>query len=267
MLRRLVLACAALVFTASCAAGPPASSAATFNASISPARVDLRVVRAEPGFSEHELPVAGQGSRSIAMWLPQAEPELIVLFLHGAASRSHATWSAAAQTRGLLRCLVVPALGAQRPVVVAPRSDQGEWWRPAEAAFVLGLVEAAEQRWPRAKGRVVISGYSNGGIGAWGFARLYPEYFAAAVPMAFNDTIVGPSPLPIYAIEGGADELFSSERVRERCAALARSGQDLIYHEKYRGRHLAPCSYVPELKSAGRWLERHVLARALVRSP
>lgn len=116
---------------------------------------------------------------------------------------------------------------------------------------MLGLAVAARRRWAR----VVISGYSNGGLGTWYFARSYPVYFAAAIPIAFNDTVVGPTPLPVYAIEGTNDELFSSELVRGKVTALADRGFAVSLHERYRGSHLKPCSYVSELTGASAWLD------------
>jgi pimeloyl-ACP methyl ester carboxylesterase len=47
-----------------------------------------------------------------------------------------------------------------------------------------------------AASRTILVGYSNGGMGTRYFARLYPEHFSAAVPIAFNDTIVGPARCP-----------------------------------------------------------------------
>ena len=107
----------------------------------------------------------------------------------------------------------------------------------------------------------MILGYSNGGIGTWFFARLYPEYFSAAIPMAFNDTVVGESRLPIYSIQGTKDEQFEFAPVRAAVQALIARGQDVTLDEKYRGTHGAVCSYVPELSRAGRWLEQRVLSR------
>ena len=80
----------------------------------------------------------------------------------------------------------------------------------------------------------------------------------AAIPMAFNDTIVGSSSLPIYAIAGTRDEQFEFPLVRKAIQALRERGADVTLDEKYRGSHYAMCSYVPELTRAGHWLEQHV---------
>lgn len=248
-------------------------------AGVLPASVDLAPVVWQPGLSEYALAVAGQGQRSVTVWVPNtSRPRSVVLFLHGRVVRQYGArsglvprvepahqrrlvpmpdgslWDGKRQARGALSCLVAPGLDALAPIVLAPISPDGEWWKEADTELVLGLIEAARRRWPEAAARSIVVGYSNGGIGTWFFARLYPEYFSAAVPMAFNDTIVGPSPLPIYAIHGAHDELFDAKAVGRAVRALERAGQDVTYDEKYRGSHYQSCSYVPELSRAARWL-------------
>lgn len=256
-------------------------------AGIPPATVDLAPVVWRPGLSEYTLAVAGQGQRGVTAWVPDTSgPRALVVFLHGRVVRhgrlrtgfvprvepAHQRRSVPMpdgslldgerQARGALPCLVAPGLGALAPLVLAPISTDGEWWKSADTELVLGLVQAARRRWPEAAARTILMGYSNGGIGTWYLARLYPEHFSAAVPMAFNDTIVGSSPLPIYAIHGADDELFDAKAVGRAVRDLQRTGQELSYDEKYRGSHYQPCSYVPELKRAASWLAERLRASA-----
>lgn len=197
--------------------------------------------------------MAGQAQRSVSLWVPDTDrPRSIVLFLHGRVVRRQSRRSGYVprvepahqrgavplpgggrldgehQARGALPCLVAPGLEALAPVVLAPISPHGEWWHESDTELVLGLAQAARRRWPEAAARSIITGYSNGGIGTWFFARLYPEYFSAAIPMAFDDTIVGPPPLPLYAIMGAHDELFDAKAMGHALRALERSGQDVM---------------------------------------
>jgi poly(3-hydroxybutyrate) depolymerase len=267
-LARRVAALALSVASARCTS-PPRSPRADEQVArrVAPASVDLSSVSSTPGLAQYEFRVSAQGTRTAAIWWPTTSvPRTIVVFLHGAVLRGPAIWSAAAQTRGLLKCLAEPAFRSLRAVIVAPRSETGEWWLATDAAYVLGLVRAAVERWPTARTRVVVAGFSNGGIASWYFARLYPEYFAAGVPIAFNDTVVGPSRIPIYAIQGSNDELFSSDAVRGAVERQIHRGNDISFHEKYRGTHLAPCSYLPELAQAAPWLETHAFAGPAMRA-
>jgi poly(3-hydroxybutyrate) depolymerase len=230
------------------------------------ARVDLGAVAGQPGLAEYEIDVPGQGARSIDVWMPEtAVPDALILFLHGAVPAAHVVnqhGKAFDGARELVSCLAAPGLAALNPLIIAPRSPTGQWWNRSDTEFVLGLVLAVRERWPAAGDHAVISGYSNGGIGAWYFARLYPDYFRAAVPIAFSDSIVGETRLPVYGIEGTKDEMFDFESVRAAVEAQRAKGQDVTLKERYRGTHLAPCSYVPELASAAHWLETQVFQRS-----
>jgi predicted esterase len=231
---------------------------------VAPARVDLSALSLAPGDGEYDVPVAGQGQRSLEIWMPEhAAPRTLVLMLHGTVVERHGVVGPAARrhTRPLIECLAAPALGPLDPIIIAPRSETGQWWLKEDTELVLGLAEAVQERWPGTRGRSVIAGYSNGGIGTWFFARLYAPYFSAAIPMAFNESIVGRSPLPIYAIQGSLDEQFDIVRVRGAVEALKAQGQDVTFDEKYRGSHLQACSYAPELANAGQWLEAHAFSK------
>lgn len=194
--------------------------------------------------------------------MPDRPPRTLVIVLHGTVvgRPGRHRGGAGAQTNDLVGCLTAPALASLDPIIIAPRSEDGQWWRRQDTELVLGLVGAARERWPATGGRGVIMGYSNGGIGTWYFARLYPEHFAAAIPMAFSHDIVGESVLPIYAIQGTKDEQFDIDAVRDAIAAVQAKGRDVTMHQKARGSHYKACSYVPELSAAGRWLEDHAFA-------
>lgn len=249
---------------------PPAPRAGvdpkvTVSAGVAPAPVELGELRWRPGLHEALWKTGSQGLRSSTVWIPDApRPGVLVIALHGSVLKipGRRNLTAEEQTRGLSSCLVAPALARLDPLIIAPHSADGQWWKRVDTEYVLGLVAAAHQRWPELERRSVILGYSNGGIATWYFARLYPEYFSAAIPMAFNETVVGESPLPIYAIQGQKDELFSVERVRAAIFNLQAAGADVAYDERYRGRHMDACGYLPELTRAARWLEEHAFTRA-----
>jgi len=242
----------ALVVCASCAlpaAESPLESSTSPTHLVAPAQVDLSRAPLAPGNETLKVSVAGQGERQLEVSVPEGPgPHPLAIFLHGAGP-------AARYLHGVIECLVAPGLEVLHPVILAPlSSSQGQWWTEADTAFVLGLVEAARARWPLQPQHTVLIGYSNGGIGTWFFARQYPASFSAAIPMAANDTIMGPTPLPVYAIQGTKDELFPIESVRLAVGRLQAQGQNVTLHEKYRGSHMKACSYVPELEAASEWL-------------
>jgi poly(3-hydroxybutyrate) depolymerase len=270
-LRSVPLLC--VLLSASCSLapeGPGAASAASGTglvvATARPFEIDLSAVPLGPGQSELDIDVApassdAQGAagvgpmrRHLVLVVPSdvesRGPRPLVVFLHGT---DGARWTAS-----LLRCLVAPGLERVAPIILGPTSEHGEWWSERDAGYILGLVAAAIRDWHVRPERVVIMGYSNGGIATWVFARLYPAAFSAAIPMASNPTVIGETPLPVYAIHGSKDEQFDIDAVREGVATLAKRGFNVQLVVRNRAGHMDACGYEPELEGAATWLERSV---------
>jgi len=239
--------------TTSGGAGP---GGVVMTANVAPLAIDLRAVDLNPGLRWVNLTSDAPVQRRMMLVVPEGidrgGPRPLVIFLHGA--------SGGARLSDRLGCLVVPAFARVAPIVVAPEAEGGEWWNQPETALVLGVMDAAVRDW-RARvddKRVVVMGYSNGGIGAWFFARLYPEGLSAAIPMSANHGIVGDSPLPIRVIHGSNDRLFDVQKVRERVQATAQRGTNVTIQVREGGQHEDACGYEPELEAAVAWLENTV---------
>jgi poly(3-hydroxybutyrate) depolymerase len=236
--------------------GSASNGTVTMTANVTPLAVDLRAVPLDPGLRWVNLTSDAPVQRRMMLVVPEGidsgGPRPLVIFLHGA--------SGGAKLADRLGCLVVPAFARVAPIIVAPEAEGGEWWNRPETALVLGVMDAAVRDW-RANvddKRVVVMGYSNGGIGAWFFARLYPEGLSAAIPMSANHAIVGDSPLPIRVIHGSADRLFDVDKVRERVQATAQRGTKVSIQVREGGQHEDACCYEAELDAAVAWLQGSV---------
>jgi poly(3-hydroxybutyrate) depolymerase len=254
-----------LALAAGC--GPPRPRAGVdaelhVSAGVEAVRLSAEPLMREAGFGEASWRVGGT-TRAASLWVPEGRPRSLIVMLHGAVVRfaGAPTTEPATAARLLLRCLAQPAFQALEPLIIAPHGADGQWWTKDDTAFVLGLLAAARQRWPELASRSAITGYSNGGIAAWYFARLYPEWLSAAVPIASNDMIIGPTPVPIYAIQGDKDELFPIAPTRAAIHRERERGADITLAVRHRAGHMTPCAYRPELEAAGHWLEQHAFAR------
>lgn len=234
-------------------------------AGVEAARLATDPLAGAPGFGEVSWSLDGT-TRAASLWVPEGSPRSLIVMLHGAIVRNVGapTFEPRTVARMLLRCLAQPAFAALQPLVIAPHSAEGQWWKEEDTAFVLGLVAAARQRWPQLAARSVVAGYSNGGIASWYFARLYPEWFAAAIPIAANDMIIGAVRVPVYAIAGDKDELFPLAPTRAAVERERQRGSDVTLAVRHRAGHMTPCAYRPELEGAARWLEAHAF---VLRSP
>lgn len=223
------------------------------SANVLPLAVDLRAVPLRPGLSTVAVRASsrdGDGrdahERKLIVFAPEPQHQqsarALFVYLHGAGSEA---WAAEH-----LRCLVIPALAELAPIVVAPLSTRAEWWSEAETAYVVGLILGAFEAWPVQRDRLVITGYSNGGIGSWALARLYPKLVSAAIPIASNATVMGDTSVPTYAIHGARDELFGIAGVREKVKELQARGQPVELLVDPRASHMKPCEYQGELQQA-----------------
>jgi poly(3-hydroxybutyrate) depolymerase len=221
---------------------------------VTAASVDLKSITLEPGISKVSVNVDGK-DRDLVVSVPDGpKPWPLVLFLHGA--------KGAKDSQKTIRCLVNPGLEQVSPLVIAPASEKGEWWTNEDAGYVLGVLQAAVRDWPVRADRVVVTGYSNGGIGAWAYARLYPDAFSAAIPMGANDTIMGETPVPVFAIHGSLDEMFPVESIQANAERLQKAGFDVTLTVRNRAKHTDPCKYEDQLEEAAAWLTNSAWKKA-----
>lgn len=91
---------------------------------------------------------------------------------------------------------------------------------------------------------------------ARGCSRLYPEHFQAAIPIAFDVGVIGEVAIPVFAIQGTADELFSYAPIEGAITKLQQERHPITFQPRLRGAHFRPCDYVTEVNIAVNWLQR-----------
>jgi poly(3-hydroxybutyrate) depolymerase len=218
-----------------------------------------------PGTNEQSVQVGGQLRRFMVVAPSHVTfNHPLIVYLHGAMRVRGPTGQRRVGIGShelLMRCLFEREFAALRPVIlmpVSPFGTGGEWWTETETSFVIALVDAVKRAWPIDTARTIVAGYSNGGIGAWTLARLYPERFSAAIPMAFDVGAVGATRIPIFAIQGTKDELFDYQAIAEDIKLLQDRGQPITFVGKYRGSHFGGCDYASEVAQAREWLTSSV---------
>ncbi len=157
----------------------------------------------------------------------------------------------------LLTDLVKPALAALPAFFVAPDCPARDWTRPASEQFVLELIDHLRQNYAIDPGRVLLVGYSMGGIGAWHLAGKYPERFSAALIMAAAppETVSPPDwQTPVYVFHGRADELFPLANTSRVVAQLEEQGVNLKYRILERVTHYETYRYFEPLQESLPWL-------------
>lgn len=179
------------------------------------------------------------------LYLPQGYEEQpnqkwpLVLFLHGAGERGDDLKLVARHGPPKL-----VASGKHFPfILVAPQCPAGRFWNPAELIVLLDQVQAEYRIDPT---RVYVTGLSMGGFATWSLVTMYPERFAAAVPIC-GGGVAAPVYLaggkwaqelrriPIWAFHGAKDPLVpvaESERMIEAFRSIGNQNVRLtVYPE------------------------------------
>lgn len=129
--------------------------------------------------------------------------------------------------RDLIVILVGRALRDLGAIIVAPDSLGGGWDTPANEQAVLLLLDAVQSSYRIDAKKVVVTGFSMGGIGTWHYAAKYPDRFSAAIPVAGRPPAeIGAWRLPVFAVHSRDDTVVPIGSTGARIAELKRLGVD-----------------------------------------
>lgn len=219
---------------------------------------DLAQADLSPGIHRETASLGGGQTLRYAMSVPvllQREKVPLVISLHGGGLITPY------YGEGLLKGLVDPAFKEMRAIIVAPDVPAPSWVDPKSEETVIDFIKHAIEVWPVDPNRVVLTGYSAGGIGAWFLTGKHPDVFSAGIPMA-ADPVTGDLPgvgqVPLYVIHGSDDEMFSVDKVERAVEDVRAKGGtveltvlDGVSHGHIQGHREA-------LEAAAAWLEEVV---------
>lgn len=152
-------------------------------------------------------------------------------------------------------CLAQPGLAQLDAIIIALDAEGDIWTTDYNAQKIEKLLQLVQKYWDVDMSKIAITGYSNGGNGAWYFAQHHPEIFSAAIPMASAYSILNKIETPMYVVHGEKDELFDLNRTRDWVDISNKAGSDIIWKTAKGKSHFMACGYVSELQEASRWLQ------------
>lgn len=159
--------------------------------------------------------------------------------------------------RAFLETLVAPALHDLGAVIIAPDALGGPWNTPVADEAVMILLDAALASYNIDPRRVVVTGFSMGGLGTWHFAGAYPDRFSAAVPVAGRPpATAGRWRLPVFAVHSRDDTVVPIGPTEARIAELARAGVNARLVVLSGMTHFETPRYTEGLAQAVPWLKR-----------
>jgi predicted peptidase len=206
----------------------------------------------QPGVHEQLLPPSG---RRYAISIPEkydgSQPTPLVVALHwgGPVAPYTGKW--------LLLGLVEPALRELDALLVAPDRTLEDWANPQSETETLELLDFIKQHYNIDARRVLLTGYSLGGIGTWYMAARNQDLFAAAL-------VVSATPLPetsgidwripLYVIHSRQDQIFPLEPLEETIQALKARDISIEFVTVDGITHFETERFVQPLRAAVPWI-------------
>jgi len=205
-----------------------------------------------PGIHELVFERPNEKPLRYAVSLPERRKEArpLVLSLH------YAGHGAAYYGKGMLESLVEPALRDLDAVIVAPDCPSQSWTTKESEEAVLALLDFVAATYRTDPERVVVTGYSMGGMGTWHLVSRHPERFSAAIPMAGaprDADLDAVARTPLYAIHSRIDEVVPLTPTRDAVARLRKAGAraELVLVDIP---HYHTARFEPYLEKAAEWL-------------
>lgn len=225
----------------------------------------LLLLTPRPGYAQDKVPVLSPGIHDLtlaqsgaptihyALSVPpryHGEPVPLVLALHFGGDPDGAG-------RSMLDILVQPALSDLGAVIVAPDSLSGGWGTQQNERAVNALLAAVEKSYSIDQKKVVVTGYSMGGAGAWTWAEKYPDRFSAAVPVSGRPTSSAQTwRVPVFAVHSRDDQTNPIGPTEQRIAELKKQGLNAQIVVLTGIAHYQTNRFVDGLRQAVPWIQQ-----------
>ena len=154
-------------------------------------------------------------------------------------------------------CLAFPALDFLNGIIVAPSDSGSHWVSEYNESKLIQLIKAIKKHWPIDDSKLIITGYSNGGIASWYYAEKFPELFTAAIAIS-GSYEASKIDIPMYVIHGKQDELFNVYRIQNTISTSQKRGSDITFKLLQSHSHFMGCSYVDALKDMAKLMKKDV---------
>jgi len=160
----------------------------------------------------------------------------------------------------LLTDMVEPALRRLNAIFVAPDCPAKDWTQSQSEQMILFLLDYLKDKYTIDPARIMITGFSMGGIGAWHLGNRFPDQFALVLPMAAappEEILENGWTLPVYILHGRDDELFPVVNTTRAVVQLEAAGVDIHYRILEKVTHYQTHKFHAPLQDAVSWILNH----------
>lgn len=152
--------------------------------------------------------------------------------------------------------LVIPAFQQLPAFILAPDCPGEDWRDPLSEKAVLMLLDKSLKDLPVDAQKVVVTGYSRGGIGTWFMATRHPERFSAAIPVSARPKDEPDGKIPFYVIHSSEDELFPLDITQEAVKKLQAKPGKVELHIVHGMTHYETGKFAQPLSQSVEWLNK-----------
>jgi len=173
--------------------------------------------------------------------IDEVESAAVMLFLHGTGDNG----SNIDDLRDGTPLAWAETIGTFPFIVIAPQLPSGFWGKYFEPTYE--LIDFLAETLPIDTESIILTGYSRGGYGSWGYALADPERYAALVPVAGGPSISASELVPadicelnklqIWIFHGDEDGIVPITSNLESAEALKNCGNDSILFTIYEGQN------------------------------
>lgn len=154
-------------------------------------------------------------------------------------------------------CLIQPGFEALDAYIISPSSNGIPWFDTLNQQQILSLVDLASTSLPIDTDKILVTGYSDGGVGSWFFAEFYSNIFSASIPMASSyNNVAEKINTPMYVIHGSGDTLFPLDITEGYVNTANTFGSNIEFIIADGLTHSTYCDYLSYLQTAATWVDQ-----------
>lgn len=149
-----------------------------------------------------------------------------------------------------------PGLAGLGAVVIAPDALGGDWTDPKNETAAVWLTRCAAKTYTTDPKRVVVTGFSLGGEGAWFLGSRHQDLFTGAIPVAAP--VVGGDAawtIPAYVVHSDADTVVRYAPAKKHAEALRAKGAAVEFRTVTGLTHYKPGEYARYVGDGVTWLK------------
>lgn len=177
-------------------------------------------------------------------------PRPLVLSLHPGGRGRH-------YGRTFMQQIIEPGLRRWGAIIVAPDVPDRSWATGVSSRAVRALLEHVLAAHAIDRERILVTGYSMGGRGAWFLASRHPDLFTGAIPMAGapgSGRLDSVSSMPVLAIHSADDEVVPYDPAAKAIERLEAMGAPARLDRLDGVSHFEMGAFIEPLQAAGEWI-------------